>query len=206
MIVSDIVEEINGAHREVTSTGNTHRVLVRRDYAAPIADVWDACTAPERIARWLMPVSGDLRLGGRYQLEGNAGGEILACEPPRLLRVSWVFGDTPPSEVEVRLTEGEAGATAFQLAHLMPDGDPQFWAQFGPGAVGVGWDLALIGLAHHLRGADLDGDTLGTDPVIASANGWGTAHLASGADPAAVNAAVTATTAFYTAAAPPEQP
>lgn len=204
--MSDIVEEINGAHREVHSTGNTHRVQVRRDYAAPIADVWDACTAPERIARWLMPVSGDLRLGGCYQLEDNAGGEILACEPPRLLRVSWVFGDTPPSEVEVRLTEGEAGTTVFQLAHLMPDGDPEFWTRFGPGAVGVGWDLALIGLAHHLRGTDLDGDTIGTDPVIASANSWGTAHQASGADAAAANAAVTATTAFYTAAPPTEQP
>ena len=32
---------------------------------------------PERIPRWFLPVSGDLRLGGRYQLEGNAGGEVL---------------------------------------------------------------------------------------------------------------------------------
>ena len=31
------------------------------------------------------PISGDLRLGGRYQLQGNAGGEILVCEPPQHL-------------------------------------------------------------------------------------------------------------------------
>ena len=33
---------------------------------AAIDDVWDACTNPERIPRWFLPVSGDLRLGGRY--------------------------------------------------------------------------------------------------------------------------------------------
>ena len=48
--------------------------------------MWDACTDPERIGRWFLPVSGDLRLGGRYQLEGNAGGEILRCEPPTCSR------------------------------------------------------------------------------------------------------------------------
>ena len=63
---------------------------------APIEDVWDACTTAERIGRWLMPVSGDLRrLGGKYQLEGNAGGEIVSCEPPRLLRVTWALGRPP---------------------------------------------------------------------------------------------------------------
>jgi hypothetical protein len=31
-----------------------------------------------------MPISGELRVGGSFQLEGNAGGEILTCEPPRL--------------------------------------------------------------------------------------------------------------------------
>lgn len=38
--------------------------------------MWDACTDPERIPRWFLPISGDLRLNGRYQLEGNAGGAI----------------------------------------------------------------------------------------------------------------------------------
>lgn len=36
-----------------------------------------------------MPVSGELRVGGAFQLEGNAGGEILACEPPNLVRLTW---------------------------------------------------------------------------------------------------------------------
>jgi len=48
-----------------------------------------------------------LELIVRYQLQGNAGGKILRCEPPRLLALSWVFGENPTesdvSEVEVRL-------------------------------------------------------------------------------------------------------
>jgi uncharacterized protein YndB with AHSA1/START domain len=49
-------------------------VTITQVYAAPVEDVWDACTNPARIPRWFLPVSGELRLGGRYQLEGNAGG------------------------------------------------------------------------------------------------------------------------------------
>ncbi|WP_308168107.1 hypothetical protein [Nonomuraea sp. NEAU-A123] len=45
--------------------------------------MWDACTSAEHIPRWFLPIEGDLRAGGCYRLEGNAGGEVLACEPPR---------------------------------------------------------------------------------------------------------------------------
>jgi hypothetical protein len=39
-----------------------------------------------------LPISGDYRVGGRFQFEGNAGGEILVREKPHLLRVTWVYG------------------------------------------------------------------------------------------------------------------
>ena len=62
------------------------RLTAERTYPAPVEDVWDAITNPERIPRWIGgAVTGELRLGGRYQIEGNAGGEVLACEPPRSL-------------------------------------------------------------------------------------------------------------------------
>ena len=51
-------------------------------YPAPIDDLWDAVTSAERIPRWFLPISGDLRLGGTFQFEGNAGGEIRRCDPP----------------------------------------------------------------------------------------------------------------------------
>ena len=33
-------------------------------YDTDIEDLWDACTDPERLARWIAKVSGDLRVGG----------------------------------------------------------------------------------------------------------------------------------------------
>ena len=110
--------------------------------------MWDACTNPLRIPRWFLPVSGDLRLGGRYQLEGNAGGTIERCDPPRGFTATWEFGGRV-SWIEVRVTAGADGRTRLEIEHLAPL-DAAGWAEFGPGAVGVGWDMALVGLAIHL--------------------------------------------------------
>jgi uncharacterized protein YndB with AHSA1/START domain len=209
----DIVHEIEATQREVDrgqiAAGEGRAVRLRRTYRAPIEDVWDALTSPERISRWFLPISGDLRLGGHYQLEGNAGGEILTCEPPRRFRVTWVFGEvTQPadvSELEVRLTPDGDGSTTLELEHIaiVPD---ERWAEYGPGAVGVGWDGGLLGLALHLRGESV-GDPIawqlseeGRAFFTASSSGWGAANEAAGADPAAAARAVANTTAFY---APP---
>ena len=187
-----------------TASGAGHTVLLRRVYPAAIEDVWDACTNPARISRWFLPVTGDLRLGGRYQLQGNAGGEIVACQPPRLLRVTWAMGDRPGDEVEVRLSSDGTGSTTFEIEHTM--NDPARWAQFGPGAVGVGWELPLIALAVHLRGEAVDRAAsmawmrtpTARDFFAKSSEAWGAALLASGATAAEAASAVAETTAFYT--------
>ena len=124
-------------------------VVAKRTYDTTPDDLWDALTNAERIPRWFLPVSGDLRLGGRYQLKGNAGGTITQCEPPKSLGVTWEFGGQT-SWVNVRLTARAAERTELELEHIahVPD---DFWRQFGPGAVGVGWDLALMGLGEHVE-------------------------------------------------------
>jgi uncharacterized protein YndB with AHSA1/START domain len=198
----DIVDEINRAHREVAN-GERKVMTLRRRYDAEVEDVWDACTNAERLSRWFLPITGDLRLGGTYQLEGNAGGEILRCEPPRLLKVSWLYGDNPGfSEVEVRLSE-EDGGTLFELVHAA-DVPPDFWSGFGPGAAGVGWDLALLGLSLHLTvgGGRIDEESFhltaeGRRFITASSAAWGEAYRAAGGAPDEVAAAVAGTTAFY---------
>ena len=74
-----------------------------------------------------------------------------------------MYGDvTDPasvSEVELRLTPTGEGATTLELQHtaIVPE---DTWAMFGPGAVGVGWDGGMLGLALHLRGGSV-GDPLG---------------------------------------------
>jgi uncharacterized protein YndB with AHSA1/START domain len=161
--VIDVASQLNAIHRQVEkqlpADGSGERVSVRmrRSYDAPVGEVWDAVTQPDRIKRWLMPISGELRVGGSFQLEGNAGGEILTCEPPSLLRVT--FG-APTSIVEVRLTPDGDRDTVLELVHTVPIE----MAQSGAGAlyVGPGWDGALMGLGLFLRG-----EAVG-DPVAAA--------------------------------------
>jgi uncharacterized protein YndB with AHSA1/START domain len=74
-----------------------------RSYDTTPDDLWEAITTPVRLARWFLPVEGDLRLGGRYQLQGNAGGTITRCDPPEAFDVTWEFGGAT-SWVAVRLT------------------------------------------------------------------------------------------------------
>jgi uncharacterized protein YndB with AHSA1/START domain len=66
-------------------------VTLTRAYETTVQDLWDAVTNEERLPRWFLPIRGEFRVGGRYQLEGNAGGEILACEAPTHLAVTWEY-------------------------------------------------------------------------------------------------------------------
>lgn len=193
----------------VERDGHSMRQLVaERTFSATAHEVWDAVTSAARIPRWLMPVSGDLRLGGRYQLEGNAGGEVLACEPPRSLSVTWEFGGQV-TWVDADLTESE-GTTTLVLRHTAPV-DPAMWDEFGPGAVGVGWESMLLGLAQHLADpaaepaadalaalATPDGRAWFAEFMAGSSEGWVAANIVAGADPEAARAAGERTTAAYT--------
>ncbi|WP_426442875.1 SRPBCC family protein [Bradyrhizobium genosp. P] len=182
----------------------TRAVIATRSYDTDIADLWDALTNPERIPRWFLPISGDLKLGGRYQFQGQAGGEIIACEPPRQLAVTWeAMGSV--SWLTVMLADDHSGGSRLELEHLsVVEGD--FWDRYGPGAVGVGWDLALMGLALHLAsGKQFDRDAAaawpasddGKDFIRRISADWCRASIAAGTAEAAARRAAANTTAFY---------
>jgi uncharacterized protein YndB with AHSA1/START domain len=192
------------AKRTVTTHEATHTVSVGRAYDTTIEDLWDACTNLERIPRWFLPIDGELRAGGHFQLKGNAGGTIERCDPPRSFRATWEYGGKT-SWIEVTLTAQADTRTWLELAHIAPD-DPEHWEQYGPGAVGVGWDLALLGLGRHLdtgepqdpgRAMTWAGSEDGRRFIAASSDGWCEASVAGGADPANARAAADRTTAFY---------
>ena len=152
----DILEHINAVHREVSRTGETATVLMRRSYQAEPEELWDALTDPERMKRWFWPVTGDFKVGGTFQLQDNAGGEVLECEPPKRFKVT--FGG-PTSLLELRLLPGSGASTELELEHSM--GEPP--APGGSGAlwVGPGWDGGFLALALYVSG-DLPE---GTNPV-----------------------------------------
>ncbi len=210
----DVTHQISTVRREVgrrtLEAGEARSVTLSQTYATDIDDLWDACTSAERIPRWFLPVRGDLRLHGRYQLEGNAGGEILTCDPPRGFTATWEYGDEV-TWIEVRLTAEGPGSTRFELVHIAHV-DNEKWAEFGPGALGVGWDLALIGLGLHLAsGAQVDPAEFATWSARAegrefaarSSEGWCAAAIAAGEDPETSRAAADRTTSAYTATEPP---
>ena len=105
-MIINIAEQIGAISREVsrehTESGETVAVTLQRRYDADQADVWQAITDPDRVRRWFLPLTGELREGGNFQLERNASGDIMTCEPPRHLMVT--FGGQS-SIVDVRLSD-----------------------------------------------------------------------------------------------------
>jgi uncharacterized protein YndB with AHSA1/START domain len=209
--MTDVTGEIDAVRRMVGSrtleAGEARVVTVTRVYATDLEDLWDAVTNPERLPRWFLPVSGDLRPGGRYALEGNASGTVGSCEPPRAFTATWEHGGDV-SSIEVRLTAEDAARTRFELQHIARVEDER-WAQFGPGAVGVGWELALMGLEWHVatggandpaQAAAWAASQDGTRFITLCSEAWGEASAAAGADADAAREAAERTTAFYTGA------
>jgi len=141
--------------RRRIAAGDARTAILRRTYDAPIEDVWSACTEPERLNRWFLPVSGDLRPGGRFDLAGNAGGAILECEAPHALHLTWVYGDRPVDEVWLRLSPAPADGTALELEHATVSTEVEWEGRMLdviPG-VGSGWELPLAwALTKYLRG------------------------------------------------------
>ncbi len=216
--VSKQIEAVTRALRTEDVDGEETRIqILAQEYPASIEDVWDAATTAERIARWFLPITGELRLGGRYQLEGNAGGEVLECALPSdgraEYRVTWEFGGGM-SWVTVRLTDEGPERTRFELEHAarVADVPADIWDTFGPGATGVGWDGGLLGLSLHLGAVN---GSLAPEEAEAwavtdegkafyraAADGWGAAHIAAGADREAATRAADATYGFYTGEMP----
>ncbi|WP_432896591.1 SRPBCC family protein [Micromonospora matsumotoense] len=206
--------QISAVRRTVGSrtleAGEARVLTISQTYRATLEDLWDACTTIDRIPRWFLPISGDLRLHGRYQFEGNAGGVVERCDPPKSFAATWEMGDEV-SWIEVHLTPESDERTRFTLEHVAHV-DDQRWTEYGPGAVGVGWDSGLLGLASHL---DADGGGITPDQAatwIGSEDGrlfmtlsgeaWAEADIAGGADPQAARAAAARTVAAYTGAPP----
>lgn len=206
MIAGAVGAEFRRFEERVYEGQNARAMIAECVYPTDMADLWDAVTNEERIPRWFSPVTGDLRLGGRYKIKGNAEGTITHCDPPRAFDVTWEFGGGT-SWVNVRLAKAEEG-TRFTLEHIAPVGImEEHWESYGPSAVGIGWDLALVGLRMFLAsGESLDHEQFeqwsttdeGKAFVRENAAAWAQAHIAAGADPEIARGMAERTAKFYT--------
>jgi uncharacterized protein YndB with AHSA1/START domain len=184
-------------------------VIASRLFDTDAADLWDAVTSPARLKRWFAPVTGELQLGGRFHVEGNASGTITACEPEKHIAGTWEFMGAV-SWIELDFVP-EGTGTRLELRHIAPLSP--HWDTYGPGAVGVGWELGFLGLGAHLERPDDDVRAEGTGwetsdeakrLVRASSDGWGEAAIAAGETREHARKAAEATRRFFSGEPPLE--
>ncbi|WP_182112520.1 MULTISPECIES: SRPBCC domain-containing protein [unclassified Actinotalea] len=67
----------------------TGAIRVEDVYDTDIDDLWEACTTPDRLARWIAQVSGDLRVGGTVEMvftsTWTGPARIEVCDAPHHL-------------------------------------------------------------------------------------------------------------------------
>ncbi len=131
-------------------------VRVEDVYATDVDDLWDACTRPDRLARWIASVSGDLERGGQFTARFTSGwegsGRVDVCDRPhRLVVTTWedesaelestLEATLAPVDGGTRLVIEERGVPVDQLA-----------------SYGAGWQVHAEDLAAHVAGQDRDED------------------------------------------------
>ena len=127
--------------------GDEAAVVFDRHYATSPEDLWQACTDPERLARWFAPVTGDLRPGGAFTIhfddDDSPTCHVRSCEAPALLVWEWPVRDVQ-TVVTVQVGADGAGAR-LRLRHerLAADHVPAYAA---------GWDTYVRALEAHVDG------------------------------------------------------
>ena len=125
-----------------------------------IDDVWSALTDPERLARWIGEVEGDLRLDGEFRARWFASGwegtgRVEACEPPRRLLLTMRDADPQPGQPEETVIETTLTADGNQTILVVEDrGMPLDLLA----AYGAGVQIHVENLAAHIAGHER-GDT-----------------------------------------------
>lgn len=193
-----IASGLSETHREVgrrrIAAGQAHTAVIRRHYDVPVDDIWGACTHPGRLSRWFGPVLGDFRLGGTVIL-GDGENErttcqIVHCDAPHRLAVTWMYPGRPVDEVELRLSPGTDNGTVLEVEHasvaevfISNDIERGRWG------VGASWEWLLDQLGTFLRGEtpDTTDETAAEEAATLRGLAWSTlveaAFTATLADP-----------------------
>jgi uncharacterized protein YndB with AHSA1/START domain len=125
-------------------------VRVEDVYDTDINDLWEACTTPERLARWIAEVSGDLRIGGTIQASFTSTwtgpGRIEICDAPRHLLLTMQPGTDEEAVMEASLAP-EGGKTRLVIEERGLPLDVLYLH-------GAGWQAHVEDLGRHLAGGE----------------------------------------------------
>ena len=130
------------------AVGGKGIVRMEDRYDTSIDDLWSALTNPQRLARWVAKVSGDLRPGGVLRASFTSGwegpGRLDECEPPRRLLLTLDPGREDETVIEAELfAEGDQTRLVVEERGL-PLGELA--------AHGAGWQAHVADLAAYLEG------------------------------------------------------
>ena len=130
---------------------DTHgAVRVEDVYDTDIEDLWRACTDPERLARWIAEVSGDLTVGGTVQLVFTstwAGPAVVAaCDAPHHLLLTTQPGTEEEGQLEAWLTSEGTRTRLVVEERGLPVDQLHFY--------GSGWQAHLEDLRASLGHGD----------------------------------------------------
>lgn len=133
--------------------GTRGALRVEDVYDTGIADLWEACTTPERLERWIARVSGDLRVGGTIQATFTSTwtgpGRIEVCDAPHHLVLTMEPDTDDETQIEAWLTvEGERTRLVVEERGLPLDHLPFHGAGWQAHLEDLGRSLAIGGSAH----------------------------------------------------------
>jgi uncharacterized protein YndB with AHSA1/START domain len=145
------MSHIIGSMRRLDDTRGAIRV--EDVYDTDIADLWAAITTPERLARWIATVEGDLRLGGtvqaRFTTSYEGPGRIDVCEAPHRLLLTMDPATEEETVIEAVLsTEGDRTRLVVEERGLPVGSLP---------AYGAGWQAHVEDLGRYLAGEEQPG-------------------------------------------------
>ena len=139
---------INGSLRALDETRGAIRV--EDVYDTGIADLWAACTQPERLARWVAQVSGDLRVGGTVEVvftsTWTGSGRVEVCDEPHHLLLTMLPGTADEAQIEAWLSEEGSRTRLVVEERGLPMADLPFH--------GAGWQAHLEDLGRSLSLGD----------------------------------------------------
>lgn len=114
---------INATDGSVCEVADGYELRFERVYDAPIEDVWELLTDPDRVEEWLGVADVELRIGGRFRLleVGGQGiaGVILTLEPRHVLEYTWDSAEWTGGTVRYELSERDVG-TRLVFTHIHP--------------------------------------------------------------------------------------
>ncbi|WP_308468228.1 SRPBCC family protein [Rathayibacter soli] len=145
--MTSAISHVTGSLRVENGRGT---VRMEDVYDTTVVDLWSALTEPDRLARWIAEVTGELRLGGLFQARFTSSwegpGRVDVCDAPRRLMATMSPGADDETVIEATLAD-DNGRTRLVIEERGLPLDE--YADHG-----AGWRAHIEDLTAYLDGRD----------------------------------------------------